>query len=139
MRYIDFRSDTVTKPTPEMRKAMYEAEVGDDVLGDDPTVKRLESLAAEIFKKEAALFFPSGSMANATAVKVHTNEGDEIIVEERNHIYLMEMGHLSFISRVKFGYRCHGKEHKENQKILCTENFLGVLGEYSQLLGWKYR
>ncbi len=100
MRYIDFRSDTVTKPTPEMRKAMYEAEVGDDVLGDDPTVRRLESLASEIFKKEAALFFPSGSMANAAAVKVHTNEGDEIIVEERSHIYLMEMGHLSFISRV---------------------------------------
>ncbi|MEO0214138.1 MAG: GntG family PLP-dependent aldolase [candidate division WOR-3 bacterium] len=100
MKFIDLRSDTVTKPTPEMRKAMFEAEVGDDVLGEDPTVKELERLAADMFGKEEALFFPSGSMANATAVKVHTNEGDEVIVEERSHIYLMEMGHLAFISRV---------------------------------------
>lgn len=100
MKLIDLRSDTVTKPTPDMRRAMFEAEVGDDVLGDDPTVKRLESIAADMFGKEAALFFPSGSMANATAVKVHTNEGDEVIVEEKSHIYLMEMGHLAFISRV---------------------------------------
>jgi L-threonine aldolase (EC 4.1.2.5) len=100
MKVIDLRSDTVTKPTEKMRMAMFSAEVGDDVLGDDPTVKRLENLAAEMFGKEAALFFPSGSMANATAVKVHTNEGDEVIVEEKSHIYLMEMGHLAFISRV---------------------------------------
>ncbi len=100
MRFSDFRSDTVTKPTPEMRRAMFEAEVGDDVLGDDPTVKKLESLAAEMFGKEAALFLPSGSMANAVAVKVHTDEGDEVIVEQKSHIYLMELGHLSFISRV---------------------------------------
>jgi threonine aldolase len=100
MKVIDLRSDTVTKPTEKMRMAMFSAEVGDDVLGDDPTVKKLERLSAEIFGKEAALFFPSGSMANATAVKVHTNEGDEVIVEEKSHIYLMEMGHLAFISRV---------------------------------------
>jgi threonine aldolase len=100
MKVVDLRSDTVTKPTEKMRMAMFSAEVGDDVLGDDPTVKKLERLSAEIFGKESALFFPSGSMANATAVKVHTNEGDEVIVEEKSHIYLMEMGHLAFISRV---------------------------------------
>ncbi|MCC6011825.1 beta-eliminating lyase-related protein [Candidatus Caldipriscus sp.] len=100
MKVIDLRSDTVTKPTEKMRMAMFSAEVGDDVLGDDPTVKKLERLSAEIFGKESALFFPSGSMANATAVKVHTNEGDEVIVEEKSHIYLMEMGYLAFISRV---------------------------------------
>ncbi len=96
----DFRSDTVTKPTPEMRKAMFDAEVGDDVFGDDPTVKRLEEMAARITGKEAALFVPSGTMGNAIAVKALTNEGDEIIVEERSHIYNYETGHLSFISRV---------------------------------------
>jgi threonine aldolase len=90
----------IEKSTEKMRMAMFSAEVGDDVLGDDPTVKKLERLSAEIFGKESALFFPSGSMANATAVKVHTNEGDEVIVEEKSHIYLMEMGHLAFISRV---------------------------------------
>ncbi len=100
MRVSDFRSDTVTKPTEKMRIAMREAVVGDDVLGDDPTVKELERLAAEKIGKEAALFVPSGTMGNAIAVKVWTDEGDEVIVEEKSHIYNFESGHLAFISRV---------------------------------------
>ncbi len=89
---IDLRSDTVTKPTPEMRKAMAEAEVGDDVYGEDATVNLLQERAAEIFGKEAALFCPTGSMGNQIAVKLHTKPGDEIIIEERGHILNWEMG-----------------------------------------------
>jgi threonine aldolase len=96
----DFRSDTVTRPTPEMRRAMAEAVVGDDVLGDDPTVIRLEAMAAETMGKEAGLFMPSGTMGNSVAVKVWTRELEEVIVEARSHIYNMESTHLTFISRV---------------------------------------
>ncbi len=99
-RYADFRSDTVTRPTEAMRQAMAAAEVGDDVLGDDPTVQRLEARAAEMLGKDAALYVPSGTMGNAIAVKVWTQEGDEVIVEERSHIYNLEVAHLSMISRV---------------------------------------
>jgi threonine aldolase len=98
--YLDFRSDTVTKPTDEMRKAMAEAEVGDDVLGDDPTVQELEDLSAQIMGKEAALFVPSGTMGNSIAVKCWTQELDEVIVEARSHIYNMESTHMTFIARV---------------------------------------
>src|ERR1700740_2549716 len=79
---IDLRSDTVTKPTPAMRRAMAEAEVGDDVYGEDPTVNRLQERAAEIFEKEAAIFVPTGSMGNQIAVKVHTHHGQEVVIEE---------------------------------------------------------
>lgn len=96
----DFRSDTVTRPTPNMRKAMAEAVVGDDVLGDDPTVQKLETLAAEKMGKEAGLFVPSGTMGNSVSVKVWTRELDEVIIEERSHIYNMESTHMTFISRV---------------------------------------
>ena len=89
---IDLRSDTVTRPTPEMRKAMAEAEVGDDVYGEDPTVNRLEATAARIFEREAALFVPTGTMGNQIAIKVHTRPGQEIICEERAHILDWEMG-----------------------------------------------
>jgi threonine aldolase len=100
MRISDFRSDTVTKPTDEMRLAMAEAEVGDDVLGDDPTVQRLERTAAERLGKEAALFVPTGTMGNSIAVKAWTQELDEVIIEARSHIYNMESTHMTFISRV---------------------------------------
>ncbi len=99
-KFSDFRSDTVTKPTAEMRKAMAEAEVGDDVLGDDPTVNKLEELAAAVMGKEAALFVPSGTMGNSIAVKCWTQELDEVIIEARSHIYNMESTHMTFISRV---------------------------------------
>lgn len=98
--YSDFRSDTVTRPTEKMRRAMAEAIVGDDVLGDDPTVHKLETLAAEIMGKEAALFCPSGTMANSIAVKMWTNALEEVIVEERSHIYNLESTHMTFISGI---------------------------------------
>jgi threonine aldolase len=97
---IDLRSDTVTRPTPAMRKAMAEAEVGDDVYGEDPTVNLLQERAAEIFGKEAALFLPTGSMGNQIAVKLHTKQGDEIIIEERGHIFNYEMGTPAVVSGV---------------------------------------
>ena len=100
LKYSDFRSDTVTKPTDKMRRAMAEAEVGDDVLGDDPTVQRLEALAAEKMGKEAGLYVPSGTMGNSIAVKAWTRELEEVIVEARAHIYNMESTHMTFISRV---------------------------------------
>jgi len=100
MTNSDFRSDTVTRPTEKMRKAMAEAVVGDDVLGDDPTVQRLERLAAETMGKEAALFCPSGTMANSIAIKMGTGPLEEVIVEERSHIYNMESTHMTFISGV---------------------------------------
>ena len=95
---VDLRSDTVTKPTPEMRRAMAEAEVGDDVYGEDPTVNKLERRAAEIFGREAGLFVPSGSMGNLIAMRVHARPGQEIICEERSHIYNYEMGSISALA-----------------------------------------
>src|SRR2546422_7107157 len=95
---VDLRSDTVTRPTTEMRRAMAEAEVGDDVYGEDPTVNRLEKRAAEIFGKEAALFVPTGCMGNLTAIKVWTHHGDEVICEERSHVNLYELASMSAIA-----------------------------------------
>ena len=100
MKISDFRSDTTTHPTPNMRKAMAEAEVGDDCIGFDPTVEKLEAMSAEIMGKEAGLYVPSGTMANSIAVKVWTTELEEVIVEERAHIYNMESTSITFISRV---------------------------------------
>src|ERR1041385_7641908 len=87
---IDLRSDTVTKPSPEMRRAMFEAEVGDDVYGEDPTVNLLERRAAEILGREAALFVPSGTMGNQIAIKLHTHHGQEIVCHERAHVFEYE-------------------------------------------------
>jgi threonine aldolase len=101
MEYIDLRSDTVTKPTPEMREAMAEAEVGDDVYRDDPTVNKLEGLAAEMLGKEAALFVPSGTMGNLLALLVHCQRGDEVIVGNRSHIYLNEAGGMSALGGIQ--------------------------------------
>jgi threonine aldolase len=95
---VDLRSDTVTRPTTEMRRAMAEAEVGDDVYGEDPTVNRLEKRAAEIFGKEAALFVPTGCMGNLVAIKVWTHHGDEVICEERSHVNLYELASMSAIA-----------------------------------------
>lgn len=89
---IDLRSDTVTKPTEEMRKAAYEAEVGDDVYGEDPTVKKLEETAAELLGKEAALFVTSGTQGNQVAVLTHCRSGNEVILEEDSHIFYYESG-----------------------------------------------
>src|SRR5207245_7856889 len=84
---IDLRSDTVTLPPPEMRRAMYEAELGDDVYGEDPTVNRLQEYTAEVVGTEAALFVPSGTMANLVAVLTHCRRGDEIILGQEAHIF----------------------------------------------------
>ena len=97
---IDLRSDTVTRPTPAMRRAMAEAQVGDDVYREDPTVNRLQERAAEIFNREAALFVPSGTMGNQTALKAHTRPGQEVICEARSHIFNYEMGMLSAFSGI---------------------------------------
>ena len=97
---IDLRSDTVTKPSPEMRRAMAEAEVGDDVYGEDPTINRLEKRAAEICGRGAALFVPSGTMGNQIAIKLHTHHGQELICHERAHVFEYEMAMMAHFSGV---------------------------------------
>ena len=92
MRIIDLRSDTVTQPTPAMRRAMADAEVGDDVFGEDPTVNRLEKMAAELLNKEAALFVASGTMANITCQLTHCGRGDEVILGDQSHAFFYEQG-----------------------------------------------
>jgi threonine aldolase len=138
---IDLRSDTVTKPTPEMRAAISSAEVGDDVYGEDPTVNRLEEKAAELFEKEAALFVASGTMGNQIAVKVHTSPGQEVIIEERSHIYNYELGMSAILAGVTFrpvqsgdgsghltwgeiepAYRPEGSDHAASTGLICLEN-----------------
>lgn len=101
MRKIDLRSDTVTKPTPAMREAMAQAEVGDDVYGEDPTVNRLEAMAAEMLGKEAAVFVPSGVMGNQLALRLHTRPGDEVIVDSTSHLIRYEGGSASSLSGVQ--------------------------------------
>lgn len=139
MNYIDLRSDTVTWPTDEMRNAMLEAEVGDDVYGDDPTTNHLQEIAAEVLKKEAALFVPTGTMGNQLALFTHTNRGDEVIIPEDNHIVVHEAGAPALISGVNL--RClpsnkgimdlkkvestirFGEDiHEPKTGLICTEN-----------------
>lgn len=98
MEIIDLRSDTVTKPTAQMHQAMFAADVGDDVFGEDPTVKALEEYAAGMFGKEAGLFCPSGTMTNQLAIKLHTQPGQEVICDQKAHIYLYEGGGIAFNS-----------------------------------------
>ena len=136
--FIDLRSDTVTRPTPEMRKAMAEAEVGDDVFGEDPTVNALQEKVAEILGKEAAIFVPTGTMANQLAIKSHTQPGDEVIIEASSHSYNFEGGAGGAISGVQF-YLLKGvrgileasqveeairsdNHHLPVSKLICLEN-----------------
>ena len=112
---IDLRSDTVTKPTDAMRRAMAEAEVGDDVYGEDPTVNRLEQRAAAIFEKEAALFVPTGTMGNQIAVRLHTQHGQEVICERRAHIVDWEMAMVSAFSG------CQLRQVEGERGVLCWE------------------
>ncbi|MGD0751304.1 MAG: low-specificity L-threonine aldolase [Anaerolineales bacterium] len=100
MSYIDLRSDTVTQPTPEMREAMAKAEVGDDVYGEDPTINRLQELAAEKMGKQAGLFVASGTMGNLIAVLSHCQRGDEVIVGKKNHVFVHEAGGMSALGGV---------------------------------------
>ncbi|HWR40979.1 MAG TPA: low-specificity L-threonine aldolase [Patescibacteria group bacterium] len=101
MEWIDLRSDTVTMPTAAMREAMYQAEVGDDVYGEDPTVNALEALGARMTGKEAALFVTSGTMGNQIAIMASTNKGDEIICEAESHIFYYEVGGLACLAGVQ--------------------------------------
>ena len=137
---IDLRSDTLTLPTQAMREAMYRAELGDDVYGEDPTVNRLQELAAEIMGKEAALLVPTGSMGNTAAVMAHVGRGEAFIVGDQSHIYLNEQGSASTIGgapRVVVRTDAGGMfdlrelraniddgsdEHNAATKLLCLEN-----------------
>ncbi len=101
MEIIDFRSDTVTTPTPEMREAMYYSKVGDDVYEEDPTVTELEQLGATLLGKEAGLFLPSGTMGNQVAVMSWTKRGNEVILEAESHMYYFEVGGLAVLSGVQ--------------------------------------
>ena len=98
MNWIDLRSDTVTRPTEEMRQAMASAEVGDDVYREDPTVNRLEQRSAEMLGKEAALFVPTGTMGNTIAIKMHTSHGQEVICESRAHILDWELSMMAWFA-----------------------------------------
>lgn len=102
MNYIDLRSDTVTKPSPEMRQAIATAEVGDDVFGDDPTVNRLQAMVAELFGREASLYVPSGSMGNQISLYTISNQGDEIICDEGSHIFNYEVATAAAFSGLLF-------------------------------------
>src|SRR5687767_4495345 len=97
---IDLRSDTVTRPTPAMRRAMAEAEVGDDVYAEDPTVNRLQEVAARLLGFEAALFVPTGVMANEIAIRLLTRPGDEVLCEERSHVVQYELAGMAALSGV---------------------------------------
>src|SRR5919205_3779414 len=100
MAQIDLRSDTVTRPSAGMRKAMYEAEVGDDVFGDDPTVNRLQEHAAALFGFEAALLFPSGTQSNLAALMSHCQRGDEVIIGAEQHSYRYEAGGMGVLGSI---------------------------------------
>ena len=135
---IDLRSDTVTKPTPAMLKAMVSAKVGDDVFGEDPTINELERLSADMFGMEAGLFCPSGTMTNQIAIKCHTQPGDEVICDESAHVYQYEGGGIAFNSSasVKLLYGDRGRinaeqvkaainpddSHKSRTSLVCLEN-----------------
>lgn len=114
---IDLRSDTVTKPSDAMRRAMAEAEVGDDVFGDDPTVNRLEAMAAERLGKEAAVFVPSGTMANLLAVMTHARPGDEILLGDESHIFNYEVAGSARIALVQ----AHALHNRPNGSLDPTE------------------
>ena len=137
---IDLRSDTVTLPSPAMREAMYRAEVGDDVYGEDPTINRLQELAAERRGKEAALFVPSGTMGNTAAVLAHAGRGEAVIVGNQSHIYRYEVGGASTVGgspmdvvptdsdgmldlqQVETGISDGSDEHTAPTALLCIEN-----------------
>jgi threonine aldolase len=135
---IDFRSDTVTKPSPGMLDAMMKAQVGDDVFGDDPSINELEKMSANLFGMEAAVFCPSGTMTNQIAIKCHTQPGDEVICDESAHVYQYEGGGIAFNSSasVKLLTGDRGRitaeqvkasinpddNHKARTSLVCLEN-----------------
>ncbi len=145
MKYIDLRSDTVSHPTPEMREAMANAEVGDDVFGDDPTVNRLQEEAAAAFGKEAALFVVSGTMGNLTSVLAHCGRGDEMILGKQSHIFMNEVGSAAAyggvqpntvevhadgtldLDEIRAAIRAENP-HYPPTRLICLENTQGGMG-----------
>jgi threonine aldolase len=142
---VDLRSDTVTRPTPAMRKAMAEAEVGDDVWGDDPTVIELEAEVARMLGKEAAVYVPSGAMGNLVSVRSHTRPGDELFIHELAHIVVHEQagaavlagvqtrmlpgeGGLLEVGEIAARLRDPSDVHHARQSLLCLENTIGEVG-----------
>jgi len=135
---VDFRSDTVTKPTPGMMEAMMNARVGDDVFGEDPSINQLEDIAADLFGMEASIFCPSGTMTNQIGIKCHTQPGDEVICDENAHVYQYEAGGIAFNSgaSVKLLLGDRGRitaqqvqgainsddNHKAHTSLVCLEN-----------------
>ncbi len=117
MKTIDLRSDTVTVPTQEMRQAMFDAVVGDDVYGDDVTVNRLEALAASITGKEDALFVPTGTMGNQIAIMTHTQRGDEMIAGNHSHVVYYEAGAPAILSGVNYALVHHPLDYVEGSDI----------------------
>jgi len=145
MRSVDLRSDTVTRPTPEMRRAMAEAEVGDDVWGDDPTVIELEAETARVLGKAAAVYVPSGTMGNQASVRAHTRRGDEILVHRLAHVVVHEQGGVSALSGVQpklldgdrgmldvealeAAWHDAGDLHYARQSLISIENTVGEAG-----------
>jgi threonine aldolase len=140
MKFIDLRSDTVTRPSGVMRKAMAEAEVGDDVMGEDPTVNRLQQVASSLVGKEAGLYLASGTMGNLVAILTHCNRGDEIILGRNSHTYLNEAGGISALGgihpfpiannpdgtlsldEVQRSIRHNDNPHHPNTKLVTIEN-----------------
>ena len=118
MKTIDLRSDTVTKPTPAMRQAMAEAAVGDDVYGEDPSVNRLEEMAAAVMQKEAALFVPSGSMGNQLAIMTHCERGVEVICDSLAHVFHYEMAAAAALS----GVQLHPIDNLHNEAGIASLN-----------------
>jgi threonine aldolase len=142
MRIVDLRSDTVTRPTPAMREAMMRAELGDDVFGDDPTVNALQDRIAAVLDKEAALFVPSGTQSNLTAIMSHCQRGDEYIVDQFAHTYRFEAGGAAVLGSVQpqpIAHQADGTlaledieaaikpddSHFARTRLLCLENTLG--------------
>ena len=137
---IDLRSDTVTLPTPAMREAMYHAEVGDDVYHEDPTINRLQEMAAERLGKEAAIFVPSGTMGNAASILAHAGRGEAVIVGNQSHIYHYEVGGASTLGgspmvvvqtdpdgmldphEIQINISDGSDEHSAPSALLCIEN-----------------
>jgi threonine aldolase len=135
---IDFRSDTVTKPTTGMLSAMNKAKVGDDVFGEDPSINELENYAASLFNMESAIFCPSGTMTNQIAIKTHTQPGDEVICDESSHVYQYEAGGIAFNSGASVKLLTGNKGritaeqvlnainpedlHKAKSSLVCLEN-----------------
>ncbi len=141
-RVIDLRSDTVTRPTAAMREAMFTADVGDDVYGEDPTVNRLEAIVAEMLGKEAAVFVASGTMANLVSVLSHCQRGDEVILGDTAHIFLAEQGGAAAVGGIQLrtvpnlagrdnGPGKGGSGHSQRQSAL-SNYATGLSGEYAQ-------